>query len=105
MQSGRDRPICSNKELEDTVKKPEKDITERNQAEDKLSQYERIVAASNDHMAMIDRNYVYQAVNDAYLKSMNKAREDIIAHSVPEIFGKVRPGNQIRIFDTMNDKP
>jgi len=64
------------------------DITDRKQAEGKLSQYQRIVAASNDHMAMIDKNYVYQAVNDAYLKSMNKAREDIIAHSVPEIFGQ-----------------
>jgi len=64
------------------------DITDRKQAEDKLSRYERIVAASNDHMAMIDGNYVYQAVNDAYLKSMNKAREDIIDHSVPEILGQ-----------------
>ena len=64
------------------------DITDRKQAEDKLRQYERIVAASNDHMAMIDRNYVYQAVNDAYLNSLNKAREDIIGNSVPELFGQ-----------------
>jgi PAS domain S-box-containing protein len=64
------------------------DITNRKQAESKLRRYERIVAASNDHMAMIDRNYVYQAVNDAYLNSLNKAREDIIGHSVPEVFGQ-----------------
>ena len=64
------------------------DITNRKQAEDRLRRYERIVAASKDHMAMIDRNYVYQAVNDAYLNSLNKAREDIIEHSVPEIFGQ-----------------
>ena len=31
------------------------DITNRKQAEDKLRRYERIVAASKDHMAMIDR--------------------------------------------------
>ena len=64
------------------------DITHRKQAEDKLRQYERIVAASDDHMAMIDKNYVYQAVNEAYLKSLNKMREDIIGHSVPELFGQ-----------------
>jgi PAS domain S-box-containing protein len=73
------------------------DITDRKKAEDKLRQYERIVAASNDHMAMIDRNYVYRAVNGAYLKSMNKAREDIIDHSVPEIFGQA--------FFEKNQKP
>lgn len=64
------------------------DITDRKQAEEKLRRYERIVAASNDHMAIIDKNYVYLAVNDAYLKSMNKKREEIIDHSVPEIFGQ-----------------
>jgi len=64
------------------------DITNRKQAENKLRRYERIVAASNDHMAMIDRDYVYQVVNDAYLNSLNKAREDIIEHSMPEIFGQ-----------------
>ncbi len=73
------------------------DITARKQAEEKLRRYERIVAASNDHMAIIDRNYVYQAVNDAYLKSMNRAREDIVDRSVSEIFGQA--------FFEKNQKP
>ena len=73
------------------------DITDRKQAENKLRRYERIVAASNDHMAMIDSNYVYKTVNDAYLASMNKAREEIIDHSVPEIFGQA--------FFDKNQKP
>jgi PAS domain S-box-containing protein len=64
------------------------DITERVKAEEDLHKYERIVAASNDHMSLIDRNYVYQVVNDAYLRSHDIKREDIIGHSVPELFGQ-----------------
>jgi PAS domain S-box-containing protein len=64
------------------------DITERKRAEKTLRKYERIVASSNDHMALLDRNYVYQTVNDAYLQSMDKKREDIVGHSVSELFGQ-----------------
>ncbi len=65
-----------------------RDLTERKQAEEYLHKYERIVAASNDHLSLIDRNYVYQVVNDAYLRSHNVKREDIVGHSVPELFGQ-----------------
>ena len=63
------------------------DITERKRAREELHKYERIVSASSDHMALLDHNYVYQTVNDAYLKSLNKRREDIVGRSVPELFG------------------
>lgn len=64
------------------------DITERILAEKVLKNYERIFATSSDHMALIDKNYVYLVVNDTYLKGQNKKREEIIGHSVPELFGE-----------------
>jgi len=64
------------------------EIEERKQKEEELRKYERIVDASNDHMSLTDRNYVYQLVNYAYLRSHKLKREDIIGHSVPELFGQ-----------------
>jgi len=64
------------------------EIEERKQKEEELRKHERIVDTSNDHMSLTDRNYVYQLVNDAYLRSHKLKREDIIGHSVPELFGQ-----------------
>ena len=64
------------------------DITGLKQAEDALRKYGRIVASSNDHMALVDRNYVFLTANDAYLQSLDKKREDIVGHSVSELFGQ-----------------
>ena len=64
------------------------EIEERKQKEEELRKYERIVDASNDHMSLTDRNYVYQLVNDAYLGSHKIKREDVVGHSVPELFGQ-----------------
>jgi len=64
------------------------DITQRKQAEAELHKYKHIVSSSSDHLALLDKNYVYQMVNDAYLKAQNKKIEDIVGHSVPELFGQ-----------------
>ena len=61
--------------------------TEPKRAEDELRKYEQIVAQSRDHMAFIDRNYIYQMVNDIYLIAHQKEREDIVGHSIVELFG------------------
>jgi PAS domain S-box-containing protein len=47
-----------------------------------------MVAASDDHMSLTNRNYVYQVVNDAYLRGHNVKREDIVGRSVPELCGQ-----------------
>ncbi len=65
----------------------QRDITDRKQAEETLRRYERIVSATPDLMALLDRNYVYQAANDAYLKAYGKSRDQIIGHSVAELLG------------------
>jgi PAS domain S-box-containing protein len=64
------------------------EIKERKSAEKDLRKYERMVAASDDHMSLTNRDYVYQVANDAYLRSHNVKREAIVGHSVPELFGK-----------------
>lgn len=64
-----------------------RDVTAYRQAEEALRKYERIVATLSDLMSLIDRDYVYQAVNDAYLKAHNQKREEIVGRSVPELMG------------------
>lgn len=70
------------------------DITERKQAEETLRQYERIVSATADGLALVNRNYIYQIANDAYLTWHNKAAEEVIGHSVSELLGQ-------EIFETL----
>lgn len=64
------------------------DATEKNRMVETLKQYERIISSTNDHMSFIDKNYIYQAVNDAYVRHSNKSREEIVGHSVVELWGE-----------------
>lgn len=51
-------------------------------------EYEYIVSASNEHMSLIGRDYIYRSVNDAYLKAHMKKREEILGHSIAELLTK-----------------
>ena len=64
------------------------DITERKRAEDQLRQYERVVGTPSDAIAVVDRQYIYQMVNQAYLDFTQKSEAEIIGHSVAEIVGE-----------------
>jgi PAS domain S-box-containing protein len=64
------------------------DITERKKAEETLRLYEKIISSTDDHMAFISKDYIYQAVNSAYCQAHSKTYEDIIGHSVSELLGK-----------------
>ncbi len=50
--------------------------------------YEFIVNTSRDSMNLIDRNYIYRAVNDAFLSALDKTREETLGRSVADIWGK-----------------
>lgn len=52
-----------------------------------LRQYERIVAAMPDCLALIDRNYIYQAINQTYVRWNNKSFDEILGHSVSHLLG------------------
>lgn len=64
------------------------DETWRSEAEEQLRRYEQILSATNDKMSYLDRNYVYQAVNKAYLKAHQKEYNEIVGHSVAELLGE-----------------
>ncbi|MBE9226418.1 PAS domain S-box protein [Phormidium sp. LEGE 05292] len=64
------------------------DISDRKAAEIALERYERIVSATTDGIALIDRNYCYQIVNQTYLNWQNKSRSEIIGHTIGEIMGQ-----------------
>jgi PAS domain S-box-containing protein len=65
-----------------------RDTTERKKAEERIRTYERIIKTVKNPMSFIDRNYIYRAVNDAYLKIYGKSEEEIVGHKVEELMGK-----------------
>jgi PAS domain S-box-containing protein len=64
------------------------DITERKRAEEALRKYERIVSTSQDLMALVNRDYVYEAVNESYLAAHQRPRIDVVGRTVPEVMGE-----------------
>lgn len=63
------------------------DISGRRQAEEKLQRFERIIASTPDLISLVDRQYTYRMVNDAYLKRFNKPREDIVNKPLVDLLG------------------
>jgi len=64
------------------------DISERIQAEKTLRRYKHIVSASQDMMAILDKNYSYLAANPAYLKAFDKSSDEVIGCSVSDVLGE-----------------
>lgn len=64
------------------------DVTEIEEARDALERYEHIVSASQDFMALIDRDFRYQAVNQSYTKLSHLPREQWIGKTAAEMLGK-----------------
>jgi len=50
--------------------------------------YEFIANSNRDLMTLIDQEHVYVAVNDAYCKATGRDRDDVIGHSVADIWGE-----------------
>jgi PAS domain S-box-containing protein len=63
------------------------DITERKRAEENLKKYENIVSCTPDGMALLDENYRYTIVNDAYETFSGVKREQFIGKTVAEYLG------------------
>jgi len=64
------------------------DISERVLAEKTLHRYKHIVSASQDMMAILDKNYIYLAANPAYLKALDKHSNEVIGFSVSDVLGE-----------------
>ncbi len=70
---------------EDEVLVIVRDITDRKQTEEALRRYERIVSATTDAILLIDRNYIYQVVNQAYLNLYDKRQDEVVGHSIIDV--------------------
>jgi len=64
------------------------DISDRKEAEEASRKFEFIADASKDLMTIVNRAYVYEAVNRAYCNSYGKVRERILGHSMREVWGR-----------------
>ncbi|MEG4035341.1 PAS domain S-box protein [Microcoleus sp. S36b_A4] len=64
-----------------------RDISARKLAEKNLRRYEKIVATTTDAICLVDRNYTYQVVNQAYLTWHQRRQEEMVGHTVSEVLG------------------
>lgn len=64
------------------------DITDRKMVEIALQRYERIVSATVDAISLVDREYRYQIVNQAYLHWNQKTYSEIVGYSVADLMGQ-----------------
>jgi PAS domain S-box-containing protein len=60
---------------------------ERVQAEKALRRYEAVVASLSDPISIVDREYRYRLVNDAYTRYAKMSREEILGLSIDELLG------------------
>ena len=65
-----------------------RNITERKKAQLELQNYLHIVSASQDLVALVDREYVVQAASQGYIEFIGKGRSEIIGHRVPDLVGE-----------------
>ncbi len=72
---------ASNEELQSTNQKLE-------EQKDKLDIYKRMVESSEDLMAVVDADYNYICVNNAYLKYYHLKQEEVIGYKAKDIIGE-----------------
>ncbi|MBT4520998.1 MAG: PAS domain S-box protein [Halieaceae bacterium] len=63
------------------------DITERKKTEAGLHKYSHIVSSSSDLLALVNNNYIYEAVNTAHADNFNKSSEEVVGQSIAEMYG------------------
>lgn len=64
-----------------------RDITKRKQIKEALNYYKHIVASTTDQQALLDRSYVFKAVNKAYVKSFDTTIDETIGRAAVDIVG------------------
>ena len=61
-----------------------------------MRMYLRMVSSTSDPLAFVNRDYVYQVANESYCQAQNKKRDEIIGHTVTEVFGAEVFNSKIR---------
>ncbi len=64
------------------------DITKLHKLQEELRRYEQIIASSPHLVSLVDRDYNYQMVNDAYLEAFDKKREELLKVNIRTILGE-----------------
>ncbi|MFP4531586.1 MAG: PAS domain S-box protein [Desulfobacterales bacterium] len=64
------------------------DITRRRQYEEKLLAYRMAIESSEDFIAIVDKNYVYQVVNSAYAALQGRPGHEIVGRPLAAIMGE-----------------
>ncbi|WP_410244029.1 diguanylate cyclase domain-containing protein [Arthrospira sp. PCC 8006] len=64
------------------------DISERKKYEENLRQFQGIVAATAEAIALINRDYIYQIVNKTYANLTEKSEDYIINNTIDNVLGK-----------------
>ncbi len=75
-------------ELRNANEQLQREINERMRTEEVLREYQRAVEGSQDIIAVVDQNYNYLLVNNAFLKYRGMDREQVIGRSVAGVLGK-----------------
>lgn len=63
-------------------------ILKRRQVEEAIRKFKFISDSSKDFITIVDRNYIYESVNQAYCDTCGKPREKIVGSMVPEVWGQ-----------------
>jgi PAS domain S-box-containing protein len=64
------------------------DITGQKETEAALRKYEQMVKSSTDYMALLDCDYVFQEVNQAYQKAFGQPRSEIVGRTAARVYGR-----------------
>ncbi len=64
------------------------DITDRKLVEEEVIQYEHIVSSSTDMIALLDKQFVYLAANEAYRNAVQLSSQELIGKTPADIFGE-----------------
>ncbi|HXO33582.1 MAG TPA: sigma 54-interacting transcriptional regulator [Candidatus Acidoferrales bacterium] len=73
-----------------------RDLTERNQAEKRLREYERVVECLEEMIVVIDRDYRYAIANRAFLNYRSMRKEEVIGRRIDEVLNKEIFDSQIK---------
>ena len=73
-----------------------RDITEHKLEKASLNIFQHIVSSTSNFMSYVDKDLIYREVNDVYLNTFDKTRDEIVGHSAEEIFGMETFENTIK---------
>lgn len=64
------------------------DVTELRASQRRVQMFERIVSAAREHLSFVDRDYIYRAVNRAYLQAHRRSYHEIVGRPVADLLGE-----------------